>query len=121
MSGANRNMHPRMKKSVLLTLLTLALCLSAAAQSTVEVFDRYVESARRSWDVPGMSVVVVQDGKVVFAKGYGVRELGKNEPVDTSTLFGAMSTTKAMTDRKSTRLNSSHGYISYAVFCLKKK
>src|SRR2546429_1680574 len=27
----------------------------------------------------------------------------------------------AMTDRKSTRLNSSHGYISYAVFCLKKK
>src|SRR2546422_3173412 len=29
--------------------------------------------------------------------------------------------TPAMTDRKSTRLNSSHGYISYAVFCLKKK
>src|SRR2546429_2768531 len=28
---------------------------------------------------------------------------------------------KALTDRKSTRLNSSHGYISYAVFCLKKK
>src|SRR2546429_4400044 len=28
---------------------------------------------------------------------------------------------KAATDRKSTRLNSSHGYISYAVFCLKKK
>src|SRR2546422_3668645 len=28
---------------------------------------------------------------------------------------------KARTDRKSTRLNSSHGYISYAVFCLKKK
>src|SRR2546422_6044443 len=28
---------------------------------------------------------------------------------------------KDLTDRKSTRLNSSHGYISYAVFCLKKK
>src|SRR2546422_6410306 len=28
---------------------------------------------------------------------------------------------KALEDRKSTRLNSSHGYISYAVFCLKKK
>src|SRR2546422_3293382 len=28
---------------------------------------------------------------------------------------------RARTDRKSTRLNSSHGYISYAVFCLKKK
>src|SRR2546422_1232790 len=30
-------------------------------------------------------------------------------------------TPPARTDRKSTRLNSSHGYISYAVFCLKKK
>src|SRR5687768_17935001 len=30
-------------------------------------------------------------------------------------------TWKRMIDRKSTRLNSSHGYISYAVFCLKKK
>src|SRR2546422_5130114 len=29
--------------------------------------------------------------------------------------------TRSRTDRKSTRLNSSHGYISYAVFCLKKK
>src|SRR5687768_17860769 len=29
--------------------------------------------------------------------------------------------TRALADRKSTRLNSSHGYISYAVFCLKKK
>src|SRR2546429_6097488 len=29
--------------------------------------------------------------------------------------------TRIVVDRKSTRLNSSHGYISYAVFCLKKK
>src|SRR2546422_6840420 len=33
----------------------------------------------------------------------------------------SMSDVFAMGDRKSTRLNSSHGYISYAVFCLKKK
>src|SRR3989449_6672028 len=36
----------------------------------------------------------------------------------TSPTFATLSTTR---DRKSTRLNSSHGYISYAVFCLKKK
>src|SRR2546429_3264481 len=35
--------------------------------------------------------------------------------------FGAFSRVLASADRKSTRLNSSHGYISYAVFCLKKK
>src|SRR2546422_6888214 len=33
----------------------------------------------------------------------------------------AGSTGRSRLDRKSTRLNSSHGYISYAVFCLKKK
>src|SRR2546429_1730190 len=33
----------------------------------------------------------------------------------------ALAQARASTDRKSTRLNSSHGYISYAVFCLKKK
>src|SRR2546429_6580487 len=33
----------------------------------------------------------------------------------------SLKSTAHRTDRKSTRLNSSHGYISYAVFCLKKK
>ena len=36
-------------------------------------------------------------------------------------LVVGLATLVYMTDRKSTRLNSSHGYISYAVFCLKKK
>src|SRR2546422_4267670 len=40
-------------------------------------------------------------------------------PASTSAWRGALVATVA--DRKSTRLNSSHGYISYAVFCLKKK
>src|SRR5256884_2560606 len=38
-----------------------------------------------------------------------------------SAAFPAVSTNGCYRDRKSTRLNSSHGYISYAVFCLKKK
>jgi CubicO group peptidase (beta-lactamase class C family) len=66
-------------------------------QNNVELFDKYVESARNQWQVPGLAITVVQNGKVVFSKGYGMRELGKNEPVTTETLFGAMSTTKAMT------------------------
>src|SRR2546429_7046170 len=40
-------------------------------------------------------------------------------PKGAATLLGMKRTTQK--DRKSTRLNSSHGYISYAVFCLKKK
>ncbi|HET7458671.1 MAG TPA: serine hydrolase, partial [Gemmatimonadaceae bacterium] len=49
------------------------------------------------WRVPGLAIAVVKDGRVVFAKGYGVRELGKPAPVDTNTLFAIGSTTKAMT------------------------
>src|SRR5687768_17941198 len=44
---------------------------------------------------------------------FGIREHGMGAVVNGLTLTGL--------DRKSTRLNSSHGYISYAVFCLKKK
>src|SRR5687768_18617010 len=48
----------------------------------------------------------------IFRRGYTLAETGKRPCVEI--LYGAE-------DRKSTRLNSSHGYISYAVFCLKKK
>src|SRR3954471_10205235 len=85
------------KKLISCGLIALVLSVSAVAQASVESLDRYVESARKQWNVPGLSIVVVKDGKVAFAKGYGVRETGKNEPVTTDTLFGAMSTTKAMT------------------------
>src|SRR2546422_8925640 len=44
-----------------------------------------------------------------------------NAPRNSSPEMPAIGTFWAATDRKSTRLNSSHGYISYAVFCLKKK
>src|SRR2546429_3907534 len=51
--------------------------------------------------------------------------LEKKLPVSLSLAIGAAAkallTHKPKRDRKSTRLNSSHGYISYAVFCLKKK
>src|SRR2546422_4109046 len=45
----------------------------------------------------------------------------RNAPTPPSTRARSTSTSARATDRKSTRLNSSHGYISYAVFCLKKK
>lgn len=49
------------------------------------------------WKVPCLTAAVVKDGKVVFKKGYAVRELGSSVPFDTSTLSICASTTKAMT------------------------
>ncbi len=60
-------------------------------------FDAYVEKSRLEWQVPGMAVAVVKEGKVIFAKGYGVQQLGTKDLVDTQTLFACASTTKAMT------------------------
>ncbi len=72
--------------------------LAAARKSDpVAAFDALAEKARQDWGVPGLSVVVVRDARVLLAKGYGVRELGKPERVDADTLFAAASTTKAMT------------------------
>src|SRR2546422_7060489 len=45
----------------------------------------------------------------------------ESEQRSTRTLVNNSRSQISQTDRKSTRLNSSHGYISYAVFCLKKK
>lgn len=60
-------------------------------------FDAYAEKSRAAWQMPGMAVAVVKDGKIIFKKGYGVRQLGTNNMVDTQTIFGCGSTTKAMT------------------------
>lgn len=93
-----------MKKTAIYSqALILSLFIAATTvgqgirQADVDAFDKYAEAARVTWNVPGMSIVVVHDGKVLLSKGYGVRELGKDARVGSDTLFGAMSTTKAMT------------------------
>ncbi|MEP6703954.1 MAG: serine hydrolase [Acidobacteriota bacterium] len=45
----------------------------------------------------GMAIAIVKDDKVAFAKGYGIRELGKPDPVDANTLFAIASNSKAFT------------------------
>jgi CubicO group peptidase (beta-lactamase class C family) len=57
----------------------------------------FVESMRRQYDVPGVAIGIVQDGKVVMSRGFGVRELGKPAAVDGDTRFMIASNTKALT------------------------
>jgi CubicO group peptidase (beta-lactamase class C family) len=59
--------------------------------------DRYVEQGLKDWDLPGLSVVIVKDGKVAFIKGYGVRDINSRTPVDENTLFMIASNTKLFT------------------------
>ncbi len=63
----------------------------------VDALRSFVATAQEELGVPGAAFGLVQDGKVVFAGGLGVRELGKKAPVDADTLFMIASNTKAMT------------------------
>src|SRR3984957_8001529 len=71
---------------------------SAGAQSKPPAdMDAYAAQVLKTFNVPGLSVAIVKDGKMVFAKGYGVRKLGEPTPVDENTLFPIGSNTKAFT------------------------
>jgi CubicO group peptidase (beta-lactamase class C family) len=59
--------------------------------------DAFIEQARTRLDVPGAAVAVIEGGKVVYERGFGVRQLGGKEPVTPGTLFMMGSITKSMT------------------------
>lgn len=70
---------------------------AAALPAQLDDFADYVDAVRERFRVPGIAVAIVKDGKVVLEQGYGVREMGKPEPVDGRTLFAIASNTKAFT------------------------
>lgn len=79
-------------------ILAAASAVSLGAQTAPPPdLDAYVANTMKTFDVPGIAVAVVKDGKIVLAKGYGVRKLGDPTPVDEFTMFGIGSNTKAFT------------------------
>ena len=89
-----------MRKRLFLLLLLFVFPVFAYAQSLdakIGEIDRYAQKVMSDWKQPGMAIAVVKDGKVVLAKGYGVREMGKPEKVDENTLFAIASNSKAFT------------------------
>ena len=63
----------------------------------IAALDAQIEQMRKDWEVPGLSVVIVQNDQVLLCKGYGVRELGKDAAADEDTLYAIASNTKAFT------------------------
>lgn len=60
-------------------------------------FGAYVEQERQKWKVPGISVAVVRGNQVLLMEGYGLRQVGKSQMVDTRTVFNIGSVTKSFT------------------------
>jgi CubicO group peptidase (beta-lactamase class C family) len=93
-----------------LTVITFVLCLltlapvpiaraqtPAPAAVNIADIDAATERVLKQFDVPGIGLAVVKDGRVIVAKGYGVRKLGEPAKVDGKTLFGIASNTKVFT------------------------
>src|SRR5471032_517738 len=78
-------------------LLAFSSCVYAADAVPAYNLDADVNTILKTFDVPGIAVAIVKDGKVVVAKGFGVRKLGAPAPVDGRTLFEIASNSKAFT------------------------
>jgi CubicO group peptidase (beta-lactamase class C family) len=82
---------------VWVTAILLLVAPAFAQNAPPADLDAYVARSMKTYNVPGLAVAIVKDGKVVLEKGYGVRKLGDSTPVDENTLFGIGSNTKAFT------------------------
>ena len=69
----------------------------SAQAATPPDLDSYVEEVMRAFEVPGISLAIVKDGRIVVAKGYGARRVGDRTAVDAQTLFAIGSNTKLFT------------------------
>jgi CubicO group peptidase (beta-lactamase class C family) len=77
-------------------LLVLAACLTQD-QPVLESFDDAIETQLRAQKLPGASLAVVRDGRLVYAKGYGYADLEAKVPVSPSSLFRIASVSKPVT------------------------
>src|SRR5664279_1767608 len=84
-------------------LMSIFLFYFLRAQQSIEPafigdsLNHYIQKGLKDWDLPGLSLVIVKDGKVVWMKGYGVRDIETKKPVDENTLFMIASNTKLFT------------------------
>lgn len=83
-------------KYLLVSFLVLSVSVSAQEISENKV-DQTVQNALKTFNVPGISVGIIHDGKVILAKGYGLASINTGEKVNSSTNFGIASNSKAFT------------------------
>ncbi|RUO81068.1 serine hydrolase [Idiomarina tyrosinivorans] len=95
-------MKPLLKSACMamagLTLATVSNLYSPTAQAqTAEHIRDTAKQTLQAFNIPGLAVVAVKDGKVILAEGFGVRDIKTQQPVNAETLFGIASNTKAFT------------------------
>jgi CubicO group peptidase (beta-lactamase class C family) len=86
-----------MKRVLWLVMLFVLPAALHAQRAPLNNLSAYIEKAVADWKIPGLAIAVVKNDSVVYAQGFGVREVGKPDRVDTQTLFAIGSSSKAFT------------------------
>ncbi len=84
-----------MKK--LLVVLLLLPALTYGQKAVLKRLDKSFQTSLEAWNIPGMAISIVKEDSVVFAEGYGIRDVNTKEKVDANTVFAIASNTKAFT------------------------
>src|SRR5579862_6962995 len=84
-----------MRRLLLCSTLLLGFAISGSRLQADEV-DDYIAAQMKKRHIPGLSLAIIQDGKIVKAKGYGVLENGRKTPVTPTTLCQAGSISKSV-------------------------
>ena len=80
-----------------LSILLLLVSLFAFSQVAESKLDALIQNTLKTFDVPGISVGIIKDGKVVYSKGFGVTSLTTNQAMSDETLVGIASNSKGFT------------------------
>jgi len=86
-----------MGSSVMFAITFSAANSRTPGQPPAADIDQLATRAMQEFSVPGLAIGIIKDGRLVLAKGYGVREVGSKAPIDAETLFAIGSNTKAFT------------------------
>jgi len=84
-------------RRLVIAIVVALFTVAASAQLTEAMIDKDARATIEAWHLPGLAIAVVQNDRVIFLKGYGIKEAGKADPITADTLFEIGSTTKAFT------------------------
>lgn len=78
-------------------LFTSASGISQTPSFITDSLDTYIATGLKGWQLPGLAIVIVKDGKVIVSKGYGVKDIDSKQAVNENTLFFIASNSKLFT------------------------
>jgi CubicO group peptidase (beta-lactamase class C family) len=81
----------------LLATTTIGLCQSNPFTSKLPLIDKYIDSFMKEWNIPGLAIGIVYKDQLIYARGFGYRDVENKLPVDSKTIFPIASNSKLFT------------------------